>query len=202
MSELRYPFESIPGPAELIEVAPGIQWLRMPLPMSLDHINLYLLEDEDGWWIVDTGIALGPTRELWEQIFDQGLGDKPVKAVLCTHMHPDHVGQAGWLCDRWRVPLYMTQAEYLSARVYSKMTVDDMSWTGEQYYRNAGMQGDFFAEMKKKFHGFGSVVERIPGAYRRLEDADYLHQYLSVDKTLAQRLRQGGHDREEAPLEV
>ena len=174
MSELRYPFESIPGPAELIEVAPGIQWLRMPLPMSLDHINLYLLEDEDGWWIVDTGIALGPTRELWEQIFDQGLGDKPVKAVLCTHMHPDHVGQAGWLCERWRVPLYMTQAEYLSSRVYSKMTVDDMSWTGEQYYRNAGMQGDFFAEMKKKFHGFGSVVERIPGAYRRLEDAGYL----------------------------
>jgi glyoxylase-like metal-dependent hydrolase (beta-lactamase superfamily II) len=174
VTELRYPFADLPEPGTTVEVAPGIRWLRMPLPMALDHINLYLLEDDDGWWVVDTGIALGPTQELWQSIFDYELGDKPIKAVLCTHMHPDHVGQAGWLCNQWRVPLYMTQAEYLSARTYSAMTADDLSWTSEKFYRNAGMAGDFFPEMKKRFRGFGSVVEKLPGAYRRLIDSDYL----------------------------
>jgi glyoxylase-like metal-dependent hydrolase (beta-lactamase superfamily II) len=174
MSDLQYPFSDLPEPGHTIDVAPGIKWLRMPLPMSLDHINLYLLEDDDGWWVIDTGIALGKTRQLWEQIFADTLGDKPVKAVLCTHMHPDHVGQAGWLCDHWRVPLYMTQAEYFSARVYSKMTADDMSWTSERYYRNAGMSEDYIVNLRKNFQGFGSVVEKLPGAYRRLEADDYL----------------------------
>jgi glyoxylase-like metal-dependent hydrolase (beta-lactamase superfamily II) len=157
-----------------MEVAPGIRWLRMPLPMALDHINLYLLEDDDGWWIIDTGIGFGPTQELWQQIFDRELGGKPIKAVLCTHMHPDHVGQAGWICDKWRVPLYMTMGEYMSARTYSKMTVDDLSWTSERYYRSAGMDADYFPAMKARFRGFGSVVEKMPGAYRRLEHSDYL----------------------------
>ncbi len=147
----------------------------MPLPMALDHINLYLLEDTDGWWIIDTGIGFGETQALWQQIFDQELQGKPIKAVLCTHMHPDHVGQAGWICDKWRVPLYMTMAEYLSARTYSKMTADDLSWTSERYYRNAGMDADYFPQMKARFRGFGSVVEKLPGAYRRLEDSDYLN---------------------------
>ena len=80
------------------EIVPGVLWLRMPLPMALDHINLYLLEDADGWWIVDTGIAIGPTQELWEQVFaHRSWQGKPVKAVLSTHHHPDHTGMAGWL---------------------------------------------------------------------------------------------------------
>lgn len=174
MSELTYPHSEVPAPGAVIQVAPGVHWLRMPLPMALDHINLYLLEDSDGWWIIDTGMALGDTEKLWQQIFDEVLGDKPVKAVLCTHMHPDHCGVAGWLCDTWKVPLYMTMGEYLSARSFSKMTVDDLSWTTEQYYRGAGMDADYLENMKKNFGGFGSVVKPLPGAYRRLEDSDYL----------------------------
>jgi glyoxylase-like metal-dependent hydrolase (beta-lactamase superfamily II) len=173
--ELRYPFDRVPDPAELVDVAAGIKWLRMPLPMALDHINLYLLEDDDGWWVIDTGIGLGATQQLWQQIFESGLGDKPIKAVLCTHMHPDHVGQAGWLCDNWRVPLYMSMGEYLSARTFSRMTVDDLSWTSERFYRQAGMPDSYIDDLKKKFHGFGSVVEKLPGAYHRLEDQDYLN---------------------------
>ncbi len=174
MSDLRYLFDDPPQAGRCLEVLPGIKWLQMPLPMALDHINLYLLEDYDGWWIVDTGIGLEPTQALWEQIFDSELEGKPVKAVLCTHMHPDHVGQAGWLCEKFQVPFYMSQAEYLSARAYAKMTVEDLSWTSERYYRNAGMDAAYFEAMKKRFRGFGSVVERIPGAYHRLEDSDYL----------------------------
>ena len=67
---LTYPHEDVPAPGELQQVAEGVYWLRMPLPLALDHINLYLLEDDDGWWIVDTGMAVGPTEELWEQVFE------------------------------------------------------------------------------------------------------------------------------------
>lgn len=175
MSELTYPYSEVPEPGTTIEIAPGVKWLRMPLPMALDHINLYLLDDGDGWWIIDTGIGLDPTQDHWQTIFDNELDGKPVKAVLCTHMHPDHVGQAGWLCEKWRVPLYMTQAEYLSARSFAKMTVDDLTWTSEKYYRNAGMPDTYVEQMKKNFHGFGSVCGPLPGAYRRLEDNDYLN---------------------------
>jgi glyoxylase-like metal-dependent hydrolase (beta-lactamase superfamily II) len=175
LTELQYPFAKLPAPGGSLQVAPGIRWLRMPLPMALDHINLYLLEDDDGWWIIDTGIGLEPTQQLWQQIFEQELGDKPVKAVLCTHMHPDHIGQAGWLCDKWRVPLYMSMAEYLSARTFASMTVDDLSWTSERFYRQAGMPESYVTNLKKKFHGFGSVVEKLPTAYHRLEDQDYLN---------------------------
>ena len=89
---LSYPFEDLPPPGEVCLVAPGVYWLRMPLPLALDHINLYLLEDTDGWWIVDTGMAVGQTEELWEQVFDKHLGDKPVSAVIFTHSHVDHFG--------------------------------------------------------------------------------------------------------------
>ena len=95
---LQYLFDDTPPHGTTREIVPGVRWLRMPLPMSLDHINLYLLEDKEGWWIIDTGIAIDPTEALWETIFEQELGDKPVIAVLCTHLHPDHIGMAGWLC--------------------------------------------------------------------------------------------------------
>ena len=87
---LKYLFDDAPDPGRVREIAPGVLWLRMPLPMALDHINLYLLEDVDGWWVVDTGIAIDPTQELWEQVFEQYLNGKPVKAVVSTHHHPDH----------------------------------------------------------------------------------------------------------------
>ena len=131
----KYLFDDVPAPGELWEVAKGVMWLRMPLPMALDHINLYLLEEDDGWWIIDTGIAIGPTQALWEQIFAESLGGKPVKAVLSTHYHPDHVGMAGWLCERWQAPFYMTQAEYLSGLAFSRMQPEHFSWSSERYLR-------------------------------------------------------------------
>ena len=135
---LEYLFDDVPGPGQVREIVPGVLWLRMPLPMALDHINLYLLEDHDGWWIVDTGIAIGQTQELWEQVFAEHLQGKPVKAVISTHYHPDHTGMAGWLCEKWRVPFYMTQGEYLSGLSFSRTTPDHFSWTSEQFLQRGG----------------------------------------------------------------
>lgn len=171
---LKYLFEDVPGPGELREIAPGVQWLRMPLPMALDHINLYLLEDVDGWWIIDTGIAVGPTQELWEQVFASSLGGKPVKAVLSTHYHPDHTGMAGWLCERWQVPFYMTQAEYLSGLSFSRMKREDFSWTSAQYLQHAGFTPGQIELARDRFSGFGDYIKPMPMAYRRLADGSSL----------------------------
>src|ERR1700716_502175 len=111
MSPLDYPFPELPPPGTTLEVAPGVRWLRMPLPFQLDHINLWTLEDENGWTIVDTGIGNPPTRELWDRI----LKDRKVKRIIVTHYHPDHAGNAAWLCERFGVELWMTQGEYLTA---------------------------------------------------------------------------------------
>jgi glyoxylase-like metal-dependent hydrolase (beta-lactamase superfamily II) len=98
------------------EVAPRVKWLRMPLPFALDHINLWVLEQDDGWMLVDTGIDSPQTRALWEQVFAGPLKAKPVTRLLCTHFHPDHIGLAGWLADRHGIALEITGKEWAMAR--------------------------------------------------------------------------------------
>lgn len=171
---LKYLFDDVPGSGTVREIAPGVQWLRMPLPMALDHINLYLLEDDDGWWIIDTGIAVGPTQKIWEQIFETALGDKPVKAVLSTHYHPDHTGMAGWLCEHWQVPFYMTQAEYLSGLAFSRMQSEHFSWNSASYLQQAGYSAQQIEHARNRFSGFGDYIKPMPTAYRRLVDGAHL----------------------------
>jgi glyoxylase-like metal-dependent hydrolase (beta-lactamase superfamily II) len=171
---LTYPFEDAPEPGETREVAEGVLWLRMPLPMALDHINLYLLEDDDGWWIVDSGIAYGPTEELWEGVFERDLKGKPVKAVMATHWHPDHTGLAGWLCERWRVPFYITQAEYLTGLVYTRAEPSHFGWTNEQYQLRTGRGDAGIEAARKSMGGIRRIAKPMPTSYRRLEEGTRL----------------------------
>src|SRR5262245_50264100 len=94
---LDYPFPTPPAPGTTIEVAPGIHWLRMPLPFALDHINLWLLEDDDGATLVDCGYGDAATRAIWERHFETTLSTRPLRRIVATHCHPDHVGNAAWL---------------------------------------------------------------------------------------------------------
>ena len=96
----------------------------MPLPFALDHINLWLLEDGPGWTIVDTGYAMPETKAAWERIFAEQLGGRPVTRIIVTHFHPDHIGLAGWLAERWQAPLWITEKEWLYARVMSRGSDD------------------------------------------------------------------------------
>jgi len=168
---LSYPFgRTLPGPAELLEVAPGVHWLRMPLPVALDHINLYLIEEADGWWVVDSGMAAGDTRALWERVFDSRLGGKPVKAVVATHWHPDHTGMAGWLCERWRAPFHITRTEYLTGMLYTRFTPADFSWHHEQHQLRSGRGEAGAAAFRNTMGGLKDIVSPLPGAYQRLVD--------------------------------
>jgi glyoxylase-like metal-dependent hydrolase (beta-lactamase superfamily II) len=173
-SALEFPFAEPPLPGSVTEIQPGVLWVRMPLPMTLDHINLYLIEDSDGWWIVDTGLRGARTQQLWEQIFSDFLGGKPVAAILCTHCHPDHIGQAGWLSERWHAPLHMTQAEYYSGRVFSGGMGEGPIWEAIEFYRRAGAGEDFTESFRRRSRGFSGLVEPMPRSYHRVCDGDVL----------------------------
>jgi glyoxylase-like metal-dependent hydrolase (beta-lactamase superfamily II) len=173
---LEYPFASTPDPAETMEVAPGVHWLRMPLPMSLNHINLYLIEGDQDWTIVDTGIRGEETSELWKQIFADRLGGKPVGQIICTHMHPDHTGQAGFLSDYWRAPLLMSYSEYYQARVMGNMMQEGGSWHMSDFFIRAGVTMETLETMRDARSSFTPSPEDtpLPKSYLRLSEGDTL----------------------------
>ena len=170
---LTYPHDAPPVAGTTQEVAPGVYWLQMPLPMSLKYINLYLLEDTDGWTVVDTGIRGEETRELWGVIADNCLNGKPITRIVCTHMHPDHTGQAGHLFETWRAPLYMSFREYYQARNMFTM-MSGPNWQMTEYFQRTGLTFDFQGRMKNRKSDFQPQQEDrpIPPSFIRLSDGD------------------------------
>lgn len=171
---LVYPLGDPPEPGTTMEVAPGVHWVRMPLPFALQWINLWLLADGDGWTIVDTGVALEQSREYWRAIFDATLQGKPVKRVICTHMHPDHMGLAGWITRKFAGELWMSRLEYITGRMLVADTGREAPDEGVKFYRAAGWDEDALDSYKIRFGGFGKSVSRMPDAYHRLADGDVI----------------------------
>ncbi|MEZ5996547.1 MAG: MBL fold metallo-hydrolase [Hyphomonadaceae bacterium] len=171
---LVYPLGDPPPAGVAREIAPGVHWVRMPLPFALKWINLWLIEDGDGWTIVDTGVALEESREHWRAIFEATLKGKPVTRVICTHMHPDHMGLAGWICRKFGAALWMSRLEYVTGRMLVADTGREAPEEGVRFYRAAGWDEDALDSYKVRFGGFGKAVSRMPDAYRRLSDGDVI----------------------------
>lgn len=169
---MREQYCDVPAEGTIKEVAKDVLWLRMPLPFELDHINLYLIKATRGWWIVDCGLATAQTKENWQRILAQL--DEPVTGVLATHMHPDHIGLAGWLCDMLRVPLYMTQTEYFAARALFSGPAGASRWQDEQFYHRAGLDAESTQKIMGKGEGFKQVVTPLPVSYHRLKSGQVL----------------------------
>ncbi len=165
-----YVFEGEPAIGETMQVAPGIHWLRMPLPFKLDHINLWLLEDGDEWVIVDTGICTDDCKAAWETLFQGTMGGRPVNRVVVTHFHPDHAGLAGWLTERFDVPLIMPLTEWTFGRMLS---LDDQEVSLDVYkgfYHRAGFTPDLMDTVTRRMGGYKKAVSTIPAALQRIED--------------------------------
>ncbi|HEY1960907.1 MAG TPA: MBL fold metallo-hydrolase [Rhizomicrobium sp.] len=171
-STLDYPFEARPELGETIEVAPGVHWVRMRLPMQLNHINLWLLEDHGGWTIVDTGINDQSTADAWRTLFAGFMAGRKVKRVIVTHLHPDHVGLAGWLVRRFDVELWMTRTDYLMCRNLVADTGQEAPAEGVRFYRAAGFPDSAIEDYKTRFGGFGKGVYKLPNAYRRIQNGE------------------------------
>jgi len=158
---LRFPWTAAPAPGTLMEVAPGIFWLRMPLPFALNHINLWVLDDGDGWTLVDTGINTADTKALWEQLIAGPLAAKPVKRLIATHFHPDHIGLAGWLVERLHIPLWITRGEHEAAH-FLLTTTDIAGPAAAKVYERAGLADAIPAAMKVHGGGYRDRVTPLP----------------------------------------
>ncbi len=170
----RIEYEPLTRPAEgaTQAMADDVTWLRMPLPFSLNHINLWLLRDGAGWVIVDTGVDTRHSREVWKQTFDGAMGGDPATHVIATHLHPDHIGCAGWLVEHFDVDLWMTREEYLLCRILVNDTGRDAPDEAVRFYRAAGYTDAQLKLYKDNFGMFGRVVGELPQAYRRMQDGD------------------------------
>ncbi len=173
---LRMPWSAPPAPGDAIEVAEGVLWLRLPLPMALDHVNIYALDEGDSWTIVDTGIHSRRSVKLWEDILAGPLQGRPVGRVILTHHHPDHIGMAGWLMARFGAELVTTRTAWLMARM---LILDEESRPTEQalaYWRAAGMDPEIYAARKdSRPYNFADTCLPLPVGYRRLQQGDVFH---------------------------
>ncbi len=169
---IRHPFEVPPAEGDAVEVAEGILWLRLPLPMALDHVNVYALDDGDGWTVVDTGLASGRGRAIWDRVLAGPLAGKPVGRVLVTHHHPDHIGLAGWFQARG-AELVTTRTAWLYARM---LVLDEQAVPTAQsidWLRKAGVAGAELArrETERPFN-FCDVVAPLPPGFTRIREGD------------------------------
>lgn len=178
--QLQYPWaDTLPEPGVAQEVAPGVKWVRMPLPFALDHINLWLLRDEidgrQGWTVVDCGVSRDEVRVLWEQVFINALEGLPVLRVLVTHMHPDHVGLANWLCERWHAPLWMSMTDYMMAVLWSSRA-NGSGPNGQAAVEHFARHGLSDPEAQEKIRGragyYPDLVPAVPTRYTRLMHGD------------------------------
>lgn len=168
-----FPFPDAPPPGEAACVAPGVHWIRMPLPISLDHINLWLIEDGDGWTVVDTGLGRDQIRQYWESIFAGTMKGRPVKRIIVTHMHPDHSGQAGWMSRHWNASLWMTREEYLLMRVMASDSFGMLHDAMRQFMQSCGISSQQLEETDTIIAGrFGQSVDHSPSTYRRIRDGE------------------------------
>ncbi|MBF2755043.1 MAG: MBL fold metallo-hydrolase [Gammaproteobacteria bacterium AqS3] len=173
--DLHYPLQkNIPEPGNLTRVTEGVYWLRMPLPFALNHINLYLLEGKTGWTAVDTGVYTAETRSLWEKIFAQRFDSAPLERVVVTHMHPDHIGLAGWMTRLWGVELWMSRTDFYQCRMLVSDRPGDVPEEAVQFYRRAGYEQRQIDSYCERFGRYGSMIYKLPAGFRRLRDGDEL----------------------------
>ena len=169
---IRYPYDAAPEEGDAREVADGILWMRLPLPMALDHVNVYAIRDGAGWAVVDTGFDTGKTRAIWETLLAGPMRGLPVTRVIVTHHHPDHVGLAGWFMARG-AELITTRTAWLTARMLVLDVQEAPTPETLAFWRAAGMDA---ATLEKRASerpfNFADIVAPLPLGFTRIREGD------------------------------
>jgi glyoxylase-like metal-dependent hydrolase (beta-lactamase superfamily II) len=201
-SQLAYPLgDTLPAIGAVHELAPGLGWLRMPLPFALDHINLWLLKDEAdgraGWSAVDCGVATDATRAAWEQVFAGAMQALPLLRVIATHCHPDHIGLSDWLCRRFDAPFWITTGEYGFGRMMSAGLPGVDGSAAIPHFQRHGLAGSALLEqMQARRNYFPSLVPAVPHSYTRIQDG----QQIAIGAQRWRVITGFGHSPEHAAL--
>lgn len=189
---LRYPRTEQPVEGQTVEIAPGVFWLYMPLPFALDHINLWLLKDGDGWTAVDTGLYSSRVREAWEAI----LPNFPLKRQIVTHFHPDHLGMAHWLQEKTGAPLWMTQGEYAVGQAVGHQIAGWAVPAMLDYFGRNGLDEARMQALAERGNSYRKGVPDMPGNFMRLFDG----AKVSIDGHDWEVICGFGHSAEHASL--
>ncbi|MEL7179307.1 MAG: MBL fold metallo-hydrolase [Pseudomonadota bacterium] len=169
---IRYPYPDAPTEGEAVTVAPGVLWMRLPLPMALDHVNVYALNDGESWTIIDTGFASKRGRAIWGKLLAGPLCGKPVSRVVVTHHHPDHVGLAAWFMEQGAT-LCMPRTGWLMARMLTLDVQEVPNAEALTFYKGAGMDPAVFEKRKtERPFNFADCVVPLPQGYTRLVDGN------------------------------
>ncbi|MGA2549314.1 MAG: MBL fold metallo-hydrolase [Burkholderiaceae bacterium] len=201
-NRLEYPFgEVLPLPGAKLEITPDVYWIRKPLPFALNHINLWLLRDRfqgrAGWTVIDCGIASEETRALWDTVIAHELEGLPIVRVLCTHTHPDHLGNAAWLTERFAAPLWMTLGEYAMGRVLQAgLPGTDGAGVVAHFLAHGLAESAHIEKLRQRTSYFSKLVPKVPLAFRRIAD----QQWLSIGGHQWKVVTGFGHSPEHAAL--
>src|SRR6201990_2041447 len=169
---LRYPWEQHPSPDEIVEVRPGVLWARLKLPFRLNHVNIYLLADGDGYAMVDAGFGNEETIEAWTTLLEGPLKGVNITRLIVTHSHPDHVGLAGWITERFNCPLFMSQVEYLQSVYHQNRGTEERRNAQRLFFRRHGMDEDLTEKLLGRGQDYLKRVSVLPASYHRLTHGD------------------------------
>ena len=186
---LRYPWETPPGPNEVIEVMPGVLWVRLKLPFRLNHVNVYLLADGDGWAMIDSGFGNEESIAAWTALFEGPLANVRITRLIVTHSHPDHVGLAGWIVERFKCPLYMSQVEYLQSVYHQNRGTEERRNAQRLFFQRHGMDEGLTDKLLGRGQDYLKRVSVLPASYHRLSHGDE----ISIGTRRFKVITGGGH---------
>jgi len=172
--DLVYPFAEAPELGKVIEVAPGILWVRIPLPFRLNHVNVYLIDDGDGWALLDTGLGDYATRAIWETLLAGPLSGRRLTRLIVTHFHPDHIGLAGWFSQRLDLPLLTSQTSYLGCINISLSPGALDAKAYRDFYLQHGLDAETTGLVLTRGHQYLKLVTGLPLTFKRLVAGDTL----------------------------
>ncbi len=195
-ARLEFPFSTPPHPGAILEVAPGVLWTRLALPFQLNHVNIYLIDDGDGWAVIDTGIDNAATRQAWIDLVRHALGGRRLTRLFASHHHPDHIGLAGWMCQTYDMPLYTTQTAFLTCKNISLSPGAADAAPYREFYTGHGLDETATARVVTQGHGYLKMVSDLPAHFTRIVGGDR----LSIGSREFEVITGNGHAPEQAML--
>lgn len=161
--------------AVITEIVDGVYQLTMPLPFRLDHINLYLLEESDGWVLIDTGLNCDLSKRIWENLLNTFFADKPLKYLVLTHLHPDHIGMAAWLQKRCELKIFISEPDWRFAEQLWKVGEEDYRTVYSDYFRQFGVTGDLLTQLVEGRAGYKRLVKELPENVIFIRNKDFIN---------------------------